>query len=246
MSSPPSSALVGAAAAVLALTGILTDLVTTLPVDTQAARTAATAARRLGWIDAPRVRSPADVAAIAAGLIQAVQGLARACAPSDASARLYAAAAATRGCAPVSASPILTRAYGLARAVCVGMEATCLGEAFLCEARTAFGDRQAASAARDRITAALDGSVDRIAAALGQPAAFVLNTTAGHTCAHLVDLTGNLKPVVVAEAGRSYPSTRLAWSLYADPERALDLVARNRIGTPLFCPAIFEALAPSA
>lgn len=246
MSSPPSSALAGAAAASLALASILGSLATTLPVAAQSAQTAASAARRFASVDAPRVRSSDDVAAIAAGLIESVQGIARACNPADAAAGLYVAAAATRGCAPTSASPVLMRAYKLARAVCVGMEAACLGEAFLCEARTAFGDRQAASAARDRITAAVDDAIDRIADTLGQPAAFVLSTAANQTCAYLVDLSGSLKPVVLAEAGRSYPSTRLAWSLYGDPERALDLVARNRIGTPLFCLATFEALAPAS
>lgn len=246
MSAPPSSPLDGAAAAALALAGILGGLATTLPVDAQSASLASAAARRFASVDAPRVRAAADVGLIAAGLIAFVQGLARACEPADAAAGLYGAAAATRGCAPTSASPILMRGYRLARAVCVGMEAACLGEAFLCEARTAFGDRQAASAARDRITAAADGAIDRIADTLGQPAAFALSTAANQTCAYLVDLSGSLKPVVLAEAGRSYPSTRLAWSLYADPARAIELVARNRIGTPLFCPATFEALAPTS
>ena len=151
---------------------------------------------------------------------------------------------ATRACAPSSASPVLTRAYSLAGAMCVAVEAACLGEAFLCEARTEFGDRQAASAARDRITAALDGAIDRVATALGQPAAFVLSTAAGQTCAHLVDLSGSLQPLIRAQAGRSFPSTALAWSLYADPTRAPELVARNRVGTPFHMPATFEALAP--
>ena len=246
MASPPSSALAGAAVTVSALASILGSLATSLPVDAQAAGTAATAARRIGTIDAPRIQSRADVGAIAADMIVAVQSLARACAPADAAASLYAAAAATRACAPASASPVLTQAYGLARAICVGLETACLGEAFLCEARTAFGDRQAASAARDRITVALDDAADRIADALGQPAVFVLTTTAGQTCAYLVDLIGNLRPVVLVETGRSYPSTRLAWALYADPTRAEDLLARNRCGTPLFMPASFEALAPAA
>lgn len=197
-------------------------------------------------INAPRIQSRADVAAIAATLITSVQSLARACDPADAATGLYAAAEGTRRCAPSSASPVLTQDYGLARAVCIGMEVACLGEAFLCEARTAFGDRQAANAARDRISAALDQAADRVAESLGQPAVFALSTAASQTCAYLVDLIGNLRPVVLVEAGRSYPSTRLAWALYADPARAEDLMARNRCGTPLFMPASFEALAPAS
>ena len=42
----------------------------------------------------------------------------------------------------------------------------------------------------------------------------------------------------------SFPSTALAWRLYGDPARAEDLVARNRVATPLFMATNFEALAP--
>lgn len=241
---PPSSALASAAVAGQALSAVLLNLAGALPVAPRAQAEAMTAARRTGSILAPQLRATSDVAAMTASLILAVQALARACEPSDAAAGLYAAAGAAPGCAPTSASPILTREYGLARAVCAGFETACLGEAFLCEARTTFGDRQAASAARDRIIAAHDAALDRIATVLGQAAAFVLGTAAGQTCAHLVDVSGSLQPIVQAEAGRSMPSTGLAWSLYADPSRAAELVARNTVGTPLFMPATFEALAP--
>ena len=246
MSLPPSSALASAAVAGQALALVLLNLAGTLPVAPQAQAEAMTAARRGGSILAPRLRAISDVAAMTAALILAVQMLARACEPSDAAAGLYVAAGAAPGCAPVSASPILTREYALSRAVCAGFEAACLGEAFLCEARTTFGDRQAASAARDRIIVAHDAALDRISAVLGQGAAFVLGTAAGQTCAHLVDISGSLQPIVQAEAGRSMPSTGLAWSLYGDPVRSAELVARNRCGTPLFMPATFEALAPKS
>ena len=246
MASPPSSAVAGAAVSATALAGVVAGLVRSLPLPAARAQPALSACRRIASITAPRIFTLADAASVAATLIATVQGAARDAAPGDASAGLYDAAAATRACAPASASPVLTQAYSLARALCVGVEAACLGEAFLCEARTEFGDRQAASAARDRITAALDGAVDRVAAALGQPAAFVLTTAVNQTCAHLVDISGSLQPLIRAQAGRSFPSTALAWTLYADPARAPELVARNRIGTPFFCPAIIEAIAPKA
>lgn len=246
MASPPSSAIAAAAVSTVALASVVTGLVRGLPLPAETARSTLSASRRIGSIAAPRLFTISDVAGVAAALIGVVQTVARDASPGDASASLYAAAAATRGCVPTSASPALTRAYGLARALCIGVEAACLGEAFLCEARTEFGDRQAASAARDRITAALDGCVDRVAAALGQPAAYVLTTAAGQTCAHLVDLSGSLQPLIRAQATRSFPSTALAWSLYADPSRAPELVARNRVGTPFHMPATFEAVAPKA
>ena len=244
MASPPSSAVAGAAVSAVALAGVVAGLTRRLPLPTTSAQPALSTCRRIASITAPRIFTLADAAAVAASLVRTVQSVARDAAPGDASAGLYDAAAATRACAPSSASPVLTRAYSLARALCVSVEAACLGEGFLCEARTEFGDRQAASAARDRITAALDGAVDRVAATLGQPAAFVLTTAAGQTCAHLVDLVGSLQPLIRVQAGRSFPSTALAWSLYADPSRAPELAARNRVGTPFHMPASFEALAP--
>ncbi|MGX9981983.1 hypothetical protein [Methylobacterium fujisawaense] len=246
MASPPSSAVAGASVAATALADVLSGLSRTLPVPAESAQAGLSAARRIGLIWAPRLFTLRDAAQIGAALVSATQALARDAAPGDAAASLYAAARATRSCAPSSASPSLTRAYGLARALCVSLEAACLGEAFLAEARSDFGDRQAASAARDRITAALDAAVDRIAAALGQPAAFLLTSAAGQTCAHLVDLTGSLQPLVQVAAARSMPSTAAAWSLYAAPARAPELVARNRVGTPFHMPATFEAVAPKS
>jgi len=246
MASPPSSAIAGAAVSAVALANVVAGLTRGLPLPAATAQSALSACRRIASITAPRLSALTDAAGIAAELIASIQAVARDADPADASAGLYDAALSTRACAPSSTSPVLTQSYSLARALCVGVEAACLGEAFLCEARTEFGDRQAASAARDRITAALEGSVDRVAAALGQPAAFVLTTAANQTCAHLVDLSGSLQPLIRAQAARSFPSTALAWSLYADPSRAPELVARNRVGTPFHMPATFEALAPKA
>ena len=246
MDSPPSSAVAGAAAAASALGDVVAGLARALPVPADAARSALSVARRAAQIQAPRIIVPADVAAIAAILVTTVQALARAGEPADASAGLYAAAAATRACAPGSASPALTLAYGLARALCIGVEAACLGEAFLAEARTGFADRQAASAARARIRDAYDGAADRIAAALGQRTLIVLDTAAREASTFLVQEASSLRPVIRVDAARSFPAASLAWSLYADPSRAAELLARNGCGTPFHMPASFEAPSPKA
>lgn len=244
MAAPPSSAIAGAAVAAQALSGVLSDLARTLPVPTVTAQAAVATARRIDRTRAPRIVTLTDVATIGADLVGALQRLARDAGPADASAGLYIAAAATRGCAPVSASPALTQAYALARALCVGLEAAALGEAFLAEARTDFADRQSATAARARIGAAMDGAADRISAALGQVALEILGTAARQTSAFLVAEAATLRPIARVMTARSLPSTALGWGLYRDPARATDLVARNRCGTPFHMPTVLEALTP--
>lgn len=244
MASPPSSALAGAAVAAQALADVLAALARSLPTSSAAAGAALVTARRIARFGAPRVSAQADVAQIAVDLVTAVQTLARATAPGDVAQLLYAAATATRACAPASASPALTRYYGLARALCVAMEAACLGEAFVAEARTGFADRQSADAARTRIRTAIDGASDRLADALGQPALILLDTAARQATASLVAEAANLRPVIRVTAGRSFPAAALAWSLYGKPDRAAELIARAGVGTPFFMPASFEALSP--
>lgn len=246
MTDRPSGAIAGAAAAAADLAGIVLDLVTGLPSPPASAESAIRTCNAIVRVSAPRVRSAADVAAIGVALVAAVSGVARDADPGDASAGLYGAAARTQGSPPRSASPILTRAYGLARALAASVEASCLGEAFLAEARTPFADRRAASEARDRIGAAYDAAADRIAGLLGQEVSAILATVARETSGHLVRLAVDLQPIVQVEAARSFPATALAWSLYGDPSRADELVRRNRCGTPLFMPARIEAVSPSA
>ncbi|MCJ2143742.1 hypothetical protein [Methylobacterium sp. E-066] len=244
MASPPSSAIAGAAAAASRLADVVADLARALPIPTAEAQAASSACRRIGWISAPRVLGPVDVAAIAASLVGTVQAVARAGEAADAAAGLYAAAAATQGCAPSSASPALTRSYSLARALCVAVEMACLGEAFVAEARTGFADRQSASAARVRIRAAYDGAADRVAAALGQDVLAILDTAARETSAYLVQEAASLQPVIRVDAAASFPAASLAWSLYGDPERAGELMDRNAVGTPFHMPATIEAVSP--
>lgn len=244
MANVPSSALDGAAVAAAELSAIVGALAASLTLPDATSRAVSASCRRTALVAAPRIRLSADVAAIAARLVADVQATARAASPGDASAALYAAAADTLGASPRSASPVLTRAYALARALAAAVEVACLGEAFLCEARTQFADRPAASQARDRINEALDGAADRIAAALGQEVLGVVLMAARQCSAHLATEATTLQPVVRGEAARSFPSTALAFALYGDPARAVDLVARNRVSTPLFMPATFEALAP--
>ena len=240
----PSGALAGAAVSAVALADLVAGLTATLPIPAVIATSALTTTRRVSRVLAPRIIVSSDIGAIGAALVGAVQAVARAAAAQDASAALYDLAMRSGATAPRSASPVLTRQYGLARALAAAVETAALGEAFLAEARTDFADRRAATEARDRISAALDGATDRIAAALGQEVLAVLSRAARETSGHLVRLSTDLQPLAKVETTRSYPSTALAWGLYADPARADEIVRRNRVGTPLFMPTSIEAVAP--
>jgi hypothetical protein len=242
----PSGVLAGGAVSAAALAGIVGEVAASLPLPDAVATASATATRRIIRVAAPRVTSLADIAAIGASLVSTVQAIARAAEPRDAATLLYVAGARASVTFPRSASPALTRDYGLARALAAGVETACLGEAFLAEARTEFPDRRAATEARDRIGSSLDAAVDRIAATLGQAVVAVIMRVARETSGHLVRMSADLQPVVRVDAQRSAPSTALAWHLYGDPQRAGELVDRNRCGTPLFMPASIEAVAPNA
>jgi len=58
----------------------------------------------------------------------------------------------------------------------------------------------------------------------------------------LTKTINTLAPVIVVESAAILPSLALAWALYADPTRADELVARNRVRHPSFMPRTIEAL----
>lgn len=58
----------------------------------------------------------------------------------------------------------------------------------------------------------------------------------------LTKTINTLAPVIVVESARILPSLALAWTLYADPLRADELVARNAVRHPSFMPRTIEAL----
>lgn len=246
MGNTPSGALAAAAVCAAGLAERLNAFAITLPVPAEIALATARTCRVTAQVSAPRIRSAADVAAIGATLVSALQTLARAAEPGDVARGLYDLAAATRTAAPTSRSPVLTVQFAPARALAASIETAALGEAFLAEARTGFSDRRAASEARERIRRALEASADRVAAALGQAIVDVLSSAAREASAHLVRRATTLQPIVRVQATKSLPATALAWSLYGDPSRAEDLVARNRCGTSLFMPPLIEAVAPGS
>lgn len=93
----------------------------------------------------------------------------------------------------------------------------------------------------------MDGALDRIAAAsVGQGVIDILGSVARTASEHIASISANLRPIIRAQTPRSAPSSAIAFALYGDPARAVELVARNNCGTPLFMPTSLDALAPDA
>ncbi len=194
---------------------------------------------------APAIQTPVDVAAIGSVLAIAAGTIQGASAPTDVASVCYAAATASVATVPTFASTARTAEATLARALAECLEAAWLGWAFVSEAQSDFGDRQAAVAARSRIADAMDGAIDRIAAAAGQDVIGLLGQVARTSSEFIATVAADLKPIVRVQTGsRSAPSTAIAFALYGDPSRAPELVTRNKVATPLFMPTIIDALAP--
>ncbi|UDL95510.1 hypothetical protein LGH83_04615 [Lichenihabitans sp. PAMC28606] len=197
-------------------------------------------------IYAPRIETIVDVATIGGILAGSAETIRTASAPKDVVQALYDAATASSTAAPTFTSPARTRSAALSRTLAECIEAAWLGEAFVAEAQTDFGDRQAAIAARKRIATAMDVALDRIAAATGRAVIDVLGSVARTASDHIATVSANLRPIVRVQTARSAPSTAIAFELYGDPSRATELVARNKVACPLFMPTVIDALAPAA
>jgi prophage DNA circulation protein len=131
-------------------------------------------------------------------------------------------------------------ASGLAEAARVGA-LLAMAEAL---PRRVFSDRpmgvQARALFAERFAAAMQrASVEE------RPDLFVaLSDISGRVAEYLARIITDLAPVVTVSAPRRMPSLWWAWRLYADPARAAEIVARNRLAHPSFVPRQFEALAP--
>lgn len=109
-------------------------------------------------------------------------------------------------------------------------------------ARRDYPTRQDAIAARTRIAAKADGLYPLLSPAGADAVAFVARL-AGQVVMSLSAVAASRASLVRVETGLSLSSAFMAWELYGDPQRAGELVRRNRVATPMLMPAAFEALA---
>ena len=109
-------------------------------------------------------------------------------------------------------------------------------------ATSTYIDRPAALEARSTLKA-IAVAVLPLVGALGAEVQAAFADLWGQAVSYLTQLITDLAPIVLYETNLSLPATALAYRLYGDPTRAVELVARNRVSTPLFMPTIFEAAA---
>ena len=110
-------------------------------------------------------------------------------------------------------------------------------------ATSTYTDRQTAMTARTELRAIAIAVLPTLGA-LGADASAAFTDLWGQAVTYLSAVILNLAPILLYQTNLSLPSTVLAYRLYADPTRAAELVARNRVTTALFMPTIFEAAAP--
>jgi prophage DNA circulation protein len=112
-----------------------------------------------------------------------------------------------------------------------------------CEAiaNAALGDRRAAITLRAKVSNYFEAQLENLQSEqydLYHSMIKLRDATVEYLSRAIIDLA----PVVRVSAGNTMPSLFWAWRLYADPNRASELVARNVVPHPSFMPTKFEAL----
>lgn len=111
--------------------------------------------------------------------------------------------------------------------------------------RVDWRSRPQARKARTRISTAGDAGL-AVASAMGGDGADLyswLSSVVEVACRLVSDIAANAVPIVRVQTGISLPSTVLAYQLYGDAARAVDLVDIAGSATPLVMPTAFDALA---
>ena len=143
-----------------------------------------------------------------------------------------------------AAEPVPTAGSDPAAGCAAAFLGMALGAAAVATLRRAFPARQDAQAARSALSAAAGPVIETAGGVLGDAAGDALAGVVGAAVQSLTRIAADRAPLVRVETGVSLPSVVLAYRLYGDPERSIELVARNRVATPAAMPVVFEAVAP--
>lgn len=184
------------------------------------------------------------IAAVATSLVQTARDLADAMAPDAAArsmievagqfapdpAKIYHAPSAERAAANAAAALRLARLAAL----------TAYAEALL---RADYADRPAGVTARAEAVAHMSAELDLCHGAADAELYLAIQGVRDGVVDYLTQLIADLSPVVTVITVAPRPALVLAWRLYADPARALELVRRNAVRHPSFMPLEVSALA---
>ncbi len=129
----------------------------------------------------------------------------------------------------------LAAAYRVARLAAL----TAWAEAIL---RTTFSDRPAGVSARAEVAARFEAELYDTRGAADADLYLAIDDLRGRVIDYLSQQITNLAPLITVTTARTLPALFMAWRLYADPLRAGELVARNRVRHPAFMPKAFLAL----
>jgi len=108
--------------------------------------------------------------------------------------------------------------------------------------RSTFADRPSGITARAEVAERFEAELYDTTGAENHDLFVAIEVLRGKVIEWLTKTINTLAPVIVVESARIMPSLALAWALYADPNRASELVARNNVRHPSFMPRTIEAL----
>ncbi len=108
--------------------------------------------------------------------------------------------------------------------------------------RTAYTSRPEGVTARGELAERFENELYQTDGAENAALFLAIEQLRDKVIAWLSQAIANLAPVITVESARLRPSLALAWILYADPNRADELAARNAVQNPFFMPRTIEAL----
>ncbi|WIG52478.1 MAG: Phage tail/DNA circulation protein Mup43, N [Afipia sp.] len=183
-----------------------------------------------------------DASSIAAALISSVRTLGDALPASSAqkAALEYVEAFAIGADAPISP---MTR-IAASNAEAAARVARLAGLMAYAEAvlRSTYSSRPDGVTARAEVAERFENELFDTTGAANAALYVALDDLRGRVIAWLTAKINDLAPVITVESARIMPALALAWSLYADPVRSDELVARNGVRHPTFMPRLITAL----
>ncbi|MCW2276381.1 hypothetical protein GJ654_18815 [Rhodoblastus acidophilus] len=242
MVSPPVAQIAAAAGLAESVASAVVSASSAAPLASDDAASVHTSGAQL-TDSAASIATLADVADFAQAVAAQIQTVGAALPATDGNAFAVGLAANLAALAPSSASPGIAAQNVLASALLVAARGAAAGEIARAASSLELTDRQSAKEALDALVAATDPMIDVLGQVLGADASQALADAQIAAVRALNAAMLDTAPLIEVSTTLRYPAAAAAYALYGDPSRAGELLARNGVGTPLFMPNIFVALA---